>query len=172
MITKHYTPADWYWFVGGDTTHVYSSATDTTVPATDDAYLAWVASGGITTPIDTLSNLMDVLEAAGVSAYDRLIAGGLTLTSATTPAVDGVYALDAATQTNITTVASYINAYGEFPSGQTINFPWPLQTGATVLWPTTAAFTAFAKSVGQVVALAKLAPALGQPMPSTTVAIP
>jgi hypothetical protein len=167
-----YDPNDWYWTVAELPGQVYSSARSTDVAATDETYLAWVEAGGLTTPIDTTANLMAVLEAAGVSAYDKLIAGGLTLTSPTSPALNGVYALDATTQTNITTVASYINDYGEFPTGQATNFPWPLQAGGTVIWPTTAAFTAFAKAVGQVVAMAKLAPALGQPLPSTTIAIP
>lgn len=39
------TAANWYWIVGGSTTQVYSSASNTYVPATDQAYLAWLSSG-------------------------------------------------------------------------------------------------------------------------------
>ena len=33
---------DWYWFVGGDKTQVYSSARQSYVPVSDSIYQAWL----------------------------------------------------------------------------------------------------------------------------------
>lgn len=52
-----YTPANWYWAVGGSTTQVFSSALGDYVPATDPTFLAWVESGGIATAIDSEASL-------------------------------------------------------------------------------------------------------------------
>lgn len=41
--------ANWYWFVGGDETRVYSSAKNDYVPVDDATYKAWVESGGLAT---------------------------------------------------------------------------------------------------------------------------
>jgi hypothetical protein len=51
---------DHYWIIGGDTTNgVYSSATNTTVPVDDAAYVAWAA-------INTASPIASEAELAGV----------------------------------------------------------------------------------------------------------
>ena len=36
-----FNPRDWYWYVGGDTTKVYSSARNIYVPPNDTAFLTW-----------------------------------------------------------------------------------------------------------------------------------
>ena len=61
-----YNPANWYWIVGGSTTQVFSSVVGNYVPVTDATYVAWLASGGKPTPIDTEQNLYQVLVNAGV----------------------------------------------------------------------------------------------------------
>lgn len=60
---KPYDPKDWYWYVAGDLTKVYSSKAAAYVPANDATFVAWVASGGVATNIDTEENLGDVLAA-------------------------------------------------------------------------------------------------------------
>ena len=40
----NYRPSDWYWFIGGDTSNVWSSARAMLVPATDADYVAWLAA--------------------------------------------------------------------------------------------------------------------------------
>ncbi len=61
-----YTPAHWYWYVGGDHTQVFSSASNAYVPISDATFVAW---GGTPTHIDTFENLKAVLLAANVSPY-------------------------------------------------------------------------------------------------------
>jgi hypothetical protein len=56
--------ADWYWSVGGDATHVWSSARAMSVPVADQAYADWQAVGGhYTTPIASMTELYAVLAA-------------------------------------------------------------------------------------------------------------
>lgn len=62
---KTYDPTNWYWFVGGDETKAFSSASGDYVPADDPAFLAWRVDGN-PTRIDTEDNLADVLASASV----------------------------------------------------------------------------------------------------------
>lgn len=57
----NYDPKDWYWFIGGDQTQVFSSARGNFFPVSDASYLAWVAKGNTPTNIDTVANLGAVL---------------------------------------------------------------------------------------------------------------
>jgi hypothetical protein len=52
---------NWYWFVAGDTSQVYSSASHSYVAVADSTYQAWLTDGGITTSIATFIDLIDVL---------------------------------------------------------------------------------------------------------------
>lgn len=59
-----YDPTKWYWVVAGNTTDVYSTnEVNDFVPAADPDFVAWKASGGIPTQIDTEFNLGVVLGA-------------------------------------------------------------------------------------------------------------
>ena len=58
MVNKK---ADWYWAVNGSTTQVFSSAIGDYVAVTDPTYLAWVASGGAATVIDSEASLGETL---------------------------------------------------------------------------------------------------------------
>jgi hypothetical protein len=62
MITV-YTPSNWYWIVGSNTTQVYSStaAVRNYVPVSDPVFVAWSADGSLPTKIDTEGNLGAVL---------------------------------------------------------------------------------------------------------------
>jgi hypothetical protein len=113
-----------------------------------------------------------------MAAYAALIAGGLTVTSAGTPALNGVYAIDPQSQADIATEAQFIGTYSEFTNGQTTDLVWPLKDATTlVTFPTAAEFLAFAKQAAQVVSAAKLAVsqiAAGQAasLPTATASIP
>lgn len=62
----NYTPHDWYWIVGGDETHWYSSAArDYVAPGSAPAQ-AFLALGNEPTRILNEAELWDVLVAAGV----------------------------------------------------------------------------------------------------------
>jgi hypothetical protein len=56
-----YTPKNWYWRVAGSTTQVYSSAVGDYVPVANSTYQAWLASGGVPTPIVSEAELGEVL---------------------------------------------------------------------------------------------------------------
>ena len=70
-----YNPANNYWFVGGDTTQVYSSATAQYVPTNNVAYLAWLNAGNLTSRINSEAELWDVLSdqfPAGIAAGNTI----------------------------------------------------------------------------------------------------
>jgi hypothetical protein len=46
-----FNPQNWYWAVGGSTTQVYSSVSNTYVPVADATYAAWLAAGNNPAPI-------------------------------------------------------------------------------------------------------------------------
>lgn len=106
------------------------------------------------------------------AAYAEWIAAGLTVTSAGTPALNGVYAIDAQTQIDISTEAQFVSTFSEFTNGTATNLSWPLASGTLVTFPTTAAFMSFAKVAAQTVAAAKLAAAQGTALPSAAVSTP
>lgn len=107
------------------------------------------------------------------TAYAAFIAGGAAVTSAGTPALNGTYAIDATAQAKITSVASFVQTYSEFPNGSAANMAWVLANGSTVEFPTTASFLAFAKAIGQLVYAADIALASGSTaIPSNAVSIP
>jgi hypothetical protein len=54
---------DNYWVIGGSTTEVYSSKTNTLVPVDDQTYVDWTAAYGAATPIASEAELADVLKA-------------------------------------------------------------------------------------------------------------
>lgn len=56
-----FNPSNWYWYVGGNQTQAYSSASGNYVPSTDVTFQAWLAAGNIPTNIDTEANLGQVL---------------------------------------------------------------------------------------------------------------
>jgi hypothetical protein len=59
-MASNYTPANWYWVVGGSTTQVWSSARAAYVPLSDATYTAWLARGFSPTKIDSEASLAGV----------------------------------------------------------------------------------------------------------------
>lgn len=60
-IDTPYTPADWYWFVGGDESRLYSSKAGDYVAPDAPAYAAWRAAGNLPTRILNIKELAEVL---------------------------------------------------------------------------------------------------------------
>ena len=66
--------------------------------------------------------------------------------STSTPALSGVYAFDAETQSKILAVSLYIQVNAKFPAGHT-SFPWPDVTGTMHVFTSTAQFQALASAL-------------------------
>ncbi len=110
-----------------------------------------------------------ILTAAQQAA--ALLAAGLTVVSSGTPSLNGIYALDAATQNAIVAVQAFIQANpGQFPSGATQ--PWIDVVGVPRVFPSTTEFTAFATAVARVVAQVNLFAAGIVAAPIMSVTIP
>lgn len=62
-----YDPSDWYWFVAGDQTRVYSSAVVAYVPLTNPNYVSFLDRGGRTTKIKSEAELWPVLLDRGLA---------------------------------------------------------------------------------------------------------
>jgi hypothetical protein len=86
-IRPPFTPANWYWFVAGDQTRAFSSASGDYVPAADPTFQAWLAAGNNPTNIDSETslggvtnlprpvnaNVLAAYQAAKASAVDQVI---------------------------------------------------------------------------------------------------
>lgn len=77
-----YTPKDWYWFVGGDKTRVYSSNRGDFFAVADPAYSAWVSIGGVTSRIASAAELGEVLAPYNIRPTHAAILDGYTETQA------------------------------------------------------------------------------------------
>lgn len=99
-----YNPIDCYWFVGGDIDQVWSSARMEYVPAGDDGYREWLAQPGVITSTNpSRADLADVMREHALPLY--FATKGLTITSASNPAINGTYALDQSTLDRVGAVA-------------------------------------------------------------------
>lgn len=104
-----------------------------------------------------------------------MIAAGITITSTSTPALNGTYAVASGVpfgREDIGSEAQFVTTFSEFTNGTT-TLEWPLLDGSFVTFPTTAAFMAFAKAAAQFYAAAKGVAALGSgtlPAASVTIA--
>lgn len=74
-----------------------------------------------------------------------LIAGGVTLTSIGTPALNGTYAIDNGTRANLLAISLYVSVNGVLPNGAATQ-KWPDMAGTVHLF-TVITFKAFAKAV-------------------------
>ena len=63
-----YTPFDWYWAIAGSPPTIYGSARAATCPATDEAYLTWLAAYGEPSSVPSAAALDTNLIAAGLPA--------------------------------------------------------------------------------------------------------
>lgn len=81
---KMYLPKNWYWFVAGDQTKVFSSAAGDYVPISDPAYIAWASDGTTPQNIDTEANLGAVLAPYLIRPINANVLDGYTGSQADT----------------------------------------------------------------------------------------
>jgi hypothetical protein len=74
------------------------------------------------------------------------LSGGLTITSNSTPTLNGTYAIDPATQAKIMATSQYIAINGTFYGGAT-SYPWLDSFGMLHVFPTVVEFQAFASAI-------------------------
>ncbi len=173
-----YNPSNWYWFVGGNTAQVWSSSAAAYVPASNTAFEQWCAAGNLATNIDSESDLQKVLAVQYPSGWPlttaqlatNALSAGLTITSASTPALNGTYACDPVSQADIVAIETSLNAGKGFPGGTT-TFNYPDMAGAMHAF-TQANFTNFAAAIRDYVYGLKSAIAgVSSSLPAATAAI-
>jgi hypothetical protein len=74
---------NWYWFVAGDRTKVFSSASGDFVLVDNPAYAAWVNAGGVVTKIASAAELGDVLAAYSLRPQAASVLDGYADSQAT-----------------------------------------------------------------------------------------
>jgi hypothetical protein len=79
------------------------------------------------------------------------LGAGLAITSTSTPALNGTYAIDNASQGKIAAISVYILTNAKFPGG-VASYPLVDMSGTPHTFPTTASFQAFATAVADYVA--------------------
>ncbi len=136
-------------------------------PANSDyaQYLAWVAAGNTPTPYVALTPTP--AEQAAVA-----IAAGVTITSASIPAINGTYACDAAAVADIGAETLSVIVTQQFTNGAT-SIQWPLANGTLVTFPSPQVFQAWAVAVSRYVSACKqyASGAQGATLPASTVSI-
>jgi hypothetical protein len=141
------------------------------IPADETVGIGYAYSGGVfTAPAAPTPPALTLAQEAA-----SLIAGGLTITSAGTAALNGIYNVQSGVQFDqeqIAAEAQFISAYSEFTNGATTGLQWPLLNGTFVMFPTTTEFLAFAKAAAQFVAAVTLAVAQAAGLPTATATIP
>jgi len=76
----NYNVKNWYWFVAGDETRIYSSVSSSYISPQESNLFAWIAKGGRITHINSANELVDILSAnilSQLSALDTQIPRGL-----------------------------------------------------------------------------------------------
>ena len=141
---------------------VIELATRQLVPNDDAGYLAWIKLGNTAQPAAPLN--------ADQELAKRLTLGGITIASASTPALNGTYRIDAGSQQRIT--ASYVGIKGgDGLPGNGASFSYLDMAGAPHNF-TADQFVAFAKAVRDYVYALTMAAMQPNPVwPSASVTI-
>lgn len=103
-----------------------------------------------------------------------LIQAGLTITSTSTPALDGVYVISDNVpfgRQDIANEAQFIASFSEFTNGST-TLEWPQANGTMVTFPSTTEFMAFAKVVAQFRVAVQIAVISSGTLPPASATIP
>jgi len=176
-----YNVTNWYWLVQPTASQqAWSSASATYVPLSDASYQAWLAAGNRPTKIGSEADLAEVFTsqfpagwpASAAQQVAALLAGGLTITSTSTPALNGTYACDAASIAHISAemISALVN--GVFADGSA-SVVWADIAGGQHTFPSVAAWKPFATVVGAFVAAAtKVAIGVSATLPPNTATIP
>jgi hypothetical protein len=191
FLRKPFDRTDWYFVVGSDTNHVFSSGRASLVSTGDETYVAWLASRGVPQPVHSFAELYDFLDREGMLTdaietalsetgqltptqnYTARLAGGLTITSQSSPAISGRYTISDSRQFDIMGVVLGILAGQGFPGGVE-EFPWYDADGNAHQF-TADDFVLFATAVRDYVAELRAAAASTDPAvawPATSVSLP
>ncbi len=139
------------------------------VECTQEQYQApsqWTISDGAI--IAFVPTALQQLQSQAIAALD----GGLTITSTSTPALNGTYACDDAHQARINRIQGFIAANSKFPNSLAA-LPWPDISGTVHEFPSTAEFTAFASAVADyVMALDAVIMGISTTLPPAQATIP
>lgn len=84
----------------------------------------------------------------GLASYFVAVTAGVQITSTGTPSLNGTYALDINSRSNITAEQVYIATTSKFTNGGSTR-QWPDISGAFHAFPSTTEFTDFAEAVAQ-----------------------
>lgn len=187
-----WNPSSGYWNIEGNSAEVFSAASGTLVPTTNAAYQTWLAAGNLPARAGgiTWTELHDVLMNQAPTAWLRAaaallasggltpsqsailaLATGLTISSTSTPAVNGTYAVDANTQVHMLSEIVSINTNGAFADGTT-SIAWQnwAQTATAIF--TVALFKELVTAVGAFVSgNLKVINGLSTTLPSASVTI-
>ena len=112
-----------------------------TVMPTDARWSAYYATLPMPIPSDIPAPTTPAAPTLAQQAA-ALIAGGITITSTGTPALNGTYSTNAPAQENAVSVMSYINANAKFP-GSAATMTWLDSSGNPHVFPSTTEFVAF-----------------------------
>ena len=146
-------------------------------------HFSWDSLGDLFFCSDTPAAVVTAVEAVYAAHNPSVIppqmqaatafAAGLTVSSTGTPAINGTYALDAATQFEINSVQLFVQVNGDFPGG-TGTYPWFDTSGAAHIFPGIAVFKDWATAIANYVAALKLyaagAPGASFPAAAATIA--
>ena len=136
-------------------------------PANTDyaQYLAWVAQGNTATPYTAPAPTPAQQAAAAIAA-------GVTINSTGTPAINGLYACDPITISDISAEMLSVLANGVFTNGGA-SLTWPLANGTHVTFPSVPVFKAWATAIGGYVSACKQfgIGVTGAVLPSSTITI-
>jgi hypothetical protein len=130
----------------------------------------WVDTAGTLT-FDEAYTL--VYGASGLLQYQalQLLSGGLTVTSTSASGINGIYATDANSESNIEAIQEYILTFGDFPEGVSTMI-WLDMNGIPHEFTSTQ-FTNFAGAVATFVSVCTLISLIGQgTLPNNSVTIP
>jgi hypothetical protein len=150
------------WPPGPATNVVIDLETRTLVPNDDPAYLAWLAAGNVVEPAAPLT--------ADQELAKRLTVTGIAITSASAPALNGTYRIDAGSQQRISAIYVGIKGGDGLP-GNGGAFSYLDSAGAPHSF-TADQFVAFAKAVRDYVYALNIASMQSSPVwPSASVTI-
>ena len=150
----------------GDITQMYPAAMQWVDCTTPGVAYGWTYAAGTFSPPPPPPAPTLAEQAA------TLLAGTLQVTSTSTPALDGSYAIDATTQDHISAEMLCIQVTGKFADGTT-SVAWQDAEEAVHTFPSTASFQSFALAVAGFVAAAyKVISGVSTTLPVASVTIP
>lgn len=79
-MSLSFNPADWYWFVAGNQSQLYSSKVGTYVQSNNAGYQSWLNAGGLPSSVNSETELGDVLASYILSNFPGMNVNSTVLT--------------------------------------------------------------------------------------------